>query len=147
MDERLRHLLDQLPERAPRSKLEPHREVIRELRKKRRTYAEIAAFFREHLQLSVAPSTIHEFVKTRARQARQAREEGPQLPPLPSLPSVSASSLRPPAGPALPLPSTDERRERIRFLREQPAPPKPEGPRFQFDPEEPLTSLFPKKDK
>ncbi len=147
MDEKLRHLLDQLPERAPRSKLEPHREVIRELRKKRRTYQEIAAFFREHLQLSVAPSTIHEFVKTRARQARQVREEVPQLPPPPSPSSVSLSPVPPPAGPALSLPSTDQRRERIRLLREQPAPPKPEGPRFHFDPEEPLTSPFPKKDR
>lgn len=147
MDEKLRHLLDQLPERAPRSKLEPHREVIRELRKKRRTYAEIAAFFREHLQLSVAPSTIHEFVKTRARQARQEREDSPQLPARLPAPSVASSALPSPATPALPLPSSDERRERIRLLREQLAPPKPEGPRFQFDPEEPLTSPFPKKDK
>jgi hypothetical protein len=65
--ERVRELLDQMPERPPRSKLEPHAEVIRELRRKRRTYQEIAAFFREHLQISVAPSTIHDFVKTRAR--------------------------------------------------------------------------------
>ena len=147
MDEKLRHLLDQLPERAPRSKLEPHREVIRELRKKRRTYAEIAAFFREHLQLSVAPSTIHEFVKTRARQARQEQEDSPQLPARLPAPSVASSALPSPATPALRLPSSDERRERIRLLREQPAPTKPEGPRFQFDPEEPLTSPFPKKDK
>ena len=70
MDETLRQLLDQLPVRAPRSKLEPHTEVIRVLRQKRRTYAEIAAFLREHLQLSVAPSTIHDFAKTGGQRFR-----------------------------------------------------------------------------
>ena len=80
MDETLRKLLDQLPDRAPRSKLEPHAEVIRELRKKRRTYQEIAAFFEAHLQLSVAPSTLHHFVKTRARQARNRTRDVLELP-------------------------------------------------------------------
>ena len=145
MDETLRQLLDQLPVRAPRSKLEPHTEVIRVLRQKRRTYAEIAAFLREHLQLSVAPSTIHDFVKTRARQARRTKTQPLELPP------AGAAPWEPPAGrspvidsplPApAPAPATDEGRERMRALRAQPPPaPAPAKPsRFAFDPTEPLT--------
>ena len=38
MDERIRKLLDNIPERQPRSRLEPHIDVIRELRRKRRSY-------------------------------------------------------------------------------------------------------------
>ena len=41
--ETIRQLLDAVPHRSP-SKLEPHAAVIRELRKKRRTYTEIAQF-------------------------------------------------------------------------------------------------------
>lgn len=48
-----------LPPKPPRSKLEPHRELIRELRRKGRTYREVARLFRERLGLHVAPSTLH----------------------------------------------------------------------------------------
>jgi hypothetical protein len=51
-----------LPPKSPRSKLEPHRELIRELRRKGRTYREVAKLFRERLGLQVAPSTLHSFV-------------------------------------------------------------------------------------
>ena len=66
MDERIRKLLDNIPERQPRSRLEPHIDVIRELRRKRRSYTEISKFFKEHLHIPVAPSTLFEFVKSRA---------------------------------------------------------------------------------
>jgi hypothetical protein len=57
-----------VPEKPPRSKLEPYRELIRELRLKRWSYREIAALFEEKLKLAVAPSTLHNFVKVRAKQ-------------------------------------------------------------------------------
>ena len=144
MDEKLRHLLDQMPERAPRSKLEPHAEVIRELRKKRRTYQEIAAFFREHLQLSVAPSTIHDFVKTRAR--RQARERALTMPELPAHPEPDTRTV--PASMTVSASSSqNEARERMRALKAQPPPAKQEPARFQFDPQEPLTLKSEQKEK
>src|SRR5260370_703179 len=61
-------LLRNVPEKPPRSKLEPYRELIRELRLKRWSYREIAALFEEKLTLEVAPSTLHNFVKVRAKQ-------------------------------------------------------------------------------
>jgi hypothetical protein len=137
MDETLRKLLDDIPERPPRSKLEPHAEVIRELRKKRRTYQEIAAFFKEHLQVPVAPSTLHAFVKTRARQARNRTME-----------AVGTTASRPPefqAGhpletapvPASPLGRPDIR-ESIPAVWEQPSATPKEQPLFQFDAQEPF---------
>ena len=41
--------LANLPPKPPRSKLEPHRELIRELRRKGRTYREVALLFEERL--------------------------------------------------------------------------------------------------
>jgi IS30 family transposase len=131
MDEKLRQLLDAIPERPPRSKLEPHAEVIRELRKKRRTYQEIATFFREHLELSVAPSTIYEFVKTRAKQARK--------PPQATAEWEASGGTSAESSAATPPGADDDVRERIRALRRQPVPAKKEPPRFAFDPEQPLT--------
>ncbi len=69
--------IDNLPEKPPRSKLEPHRELIRELRRRGRTYREVASIFRERLGLDVAPSTIHSFVKVRANHRRQIQFELP----------------------------------------------------------------------
>jgi hypothetical protein len=55
-----------LPEKPPRSKLEPYRALIGDLRHKHWSYREIAALFAESLSLTVAPSTLHNFVKVRA---------------------------------------------------------------------------------
>jgi hypothetical protein len=124
MDPKLRQLLDDLPEKPPRSKLEPHAEVIRLLRKKRRTYQEIAQFLREHLQVSAAPSTIHDFVKTRARQAKrnQTAEEIP----------AAAEPHQEKAAPAKPA-ATDP----IAALKQRPKPAV-RKPVFEYDENEPL---------
>jgi hypothetical protein len=38
-----------LPPKPPRSKLEPHRDLIRELRRKGQTYRDVARLFQERL--------------------------------------------------------------------------------------------------
>lgn len=50
------------------SKLEPFSELIRQLRQRRWTYQRIAAALRAEFSLGVAPSTIHAFVKVRAKK-------------------------------------------------------------------------------
>ncbi len=68
MDESLQNLLKELPKKAPRSKLEPYRELIFSLLEKNWRYREIAALFKEKLGLAVAPSTLHNFVKVRRKR-------------------------------------------------------------------------------
>jgi hypothetical protein len=123
MDPKLRQLLDDLPEKPPRSKLEPHAEVIRLLRKKRRTYQEIAQFLREYLQVSAAPSTIHDFVKTRARQAK--RNVASDEPPASREPHQEKVAAKPAA--------TDP----IAALKQRPKPAA-RKPVFEYDENEPL---------
>jgi hypothetical protein len=53
-------------QRPPCSDLEPRRELIRELRRKRRTYREVARLLHERLGLHAAPSTLRSFVKVHA---------------------------------------------------------------------------------
>ncbi|MGA7414052.1 MAG: hypothetical protein WBW33_26490 [Bryobacteraceae bacterium] len=138
MDERIRQLLDKIPERPPRSKLEQHSEVIRELRRKRRTYQEIAVFFREHLQISVAPSTVHDFVKKRAKQARIRPAQMPKSPPESSL---GATPMQVPAtSDAVPPRSTKGARDTIQAVRAQPVATSREPSLFEFELESPLTS-------
>ena len=132
MDEKLRTLLDQIPEKPPRSKLEPHLEVIRQLRRKGRTYQEIAQFFGEHLNVTVAASTIHAFVQVRARR----RERRPPV----ELPSAMAAELETaPAAAADGITAGPETEvmERIEALKRRQPPEKPK-PRFEYDESEPL---------
>jgi hypothetical protein len=82
-------ILESLPPKSPRSKLEPHRELIRELRRKGRTYREVALLLHERLGLYVAPSTLHSFVKVRAKHRKQTQFE---LPPM-ELSTGAASEL------------------------------------------------------
>ena len=77
MEPELQTILESLPEKPYRSKLEPHRELIRELRRKGRTYREVAHLFEERLGLSVAPSTLHSFVKVRAKHRKRTQFELP----------------------------------------------------------------------
>jgi len=77
MEPELRTVLEYSSEKPPRSKLEPHRELIRELRRKGRTYREVACLFHEQLGLHVALSTLHSFVKVRAKHRKRLQFELP----------------------------------------------------------------------
>ncbi len=111
-------ILESLPEKQYRSKLEPHRELISELRRKGRTYREVARLFQEHLGLYVAPSTLHSFVKVRAKHRKRTQFE---LPPLELSSALS---------PAL---------DRVATLRAKPVMPKSKPARFVFRENEPLS--------
>jgi hypothetical protein len=106
------------PPKPPRSKLEPHRELIRELRRKGRTYREVAHLFDEHLGLHVALSTLHSFVKVRAKHRKRTQFE---LPPMGLVPADS---------PVL---------ERVAALKAKPAVREAKRARFVFRENEPLT--------
>lgn len=56
-----------MPGRPFQSKLEPHREFIRECRRKRWSYREIAKAIQEQFGMKVAPNTVFSFVKVRSK--------------------------------------------------------------------------------
>ena len=109
-------ILASLAQKPHRSKLEPHRELIRELRRKGRTYREVARLFHERLGLYVAPSTLHSFVKVRAKHRKREQFE---------LPPATATSA--------PSPVFDS----IAALRTKSSEPNPKT-RFVFQENEPL---------
>jgi len=84
MDDETASVLRNLSDKLPRSKLEPHSEVVGALRRKRYTYREIAQFLQEHLGLEVAQSTVHDFVRIRRRREKDVRTQAelpnPQTP-------------------------------------------------------------------
>ena len=126
MDDKIRKVLEGTPDKPPRSKLEPHQDVIRELRRKGRTYEDIAQFFAVHLDLKVAPSTIYAFVQVRARRRQRLRTE---LPPATTKPASSDSRAD----------ATDaDVRRRIEEVKQRPPVEESEKPAFHYDENAPL---------
>src|SRR5580704_13137470 len=67
MDTDLKKILAELPIKPPRSRLEPYREFIDELRSRGRTYRDIAEILAEKCAVQVTGSGVHDFVRTRSR--------------------------------------------------------------------------------
>jgi hypothetical protein len=124
MDPTLLSLLETIPQKPPRSKLETHRELIRQLRRKGCTYRDIVRILHERVGLDVAISTIHSFVKVRAKHRKQVQYE------LPALESESKSKSI--------SQCTDDVASRIAALRAKPIEQKTKPKHFHFEESEPL---------
>jgi hypothetical protein len=62
MDPKFQAILNALPANPPRSRLEPYRELILEMRKRGRSYREIASVLMHACDIRVGTSTINDFV-------------------------------------------------------------------------------------
>ena len=122
MDPTLLSLLETITQKPPRSKLETHRELIRQLRRKGCTYRDIVRILHERVGLDVAVSTIHSFIKVRAKYRKQVQYE---LPPLES--ESKSISLGP-----------DVVASKIAALRAKPIGQKAKPKHFHFEESEPL---------
>jgi IS30 family transposase len=146
MDDKVNEILDRLPPKRPRSRLDPHAALIEEMRRRGRTYREIAKVLADNCLAESSPSNIYYFVKLRAREAkqqmaRQARQT--QAEPVGSSKSSERASVR---NPAMPKNLPSEVAQRIAAVKNRKLPePSPVG--FTFDPDEPLRLIDPGKQK
>jgi len=67
MDAKFEAILNSLPSKRPRSRLEPYSELITEMRKRGRTYREIANVLKKACGLKVGASTVNDFVLTHSK--------------------------------------------------------------------------------
>ena len=67
MDAKFEAILNSLPSKRPRSRLEPYSELITEMRKRGRTYREIANVLKKACGLKVGASTVNDFVLARSK--------------------------------------------------------------------------------
>jgi len=123
MDPTLLSLLDSIPQKPPRSKLETHGELIRQLRRKGCTYRDLVRILRERVGLDVAVSTIHSFIKVRAKHRKQVQYELPVLEPESSVNTRMSS---------------DDVASRIAALKAKPVERKAKPKHFHFEESEPL---------
>jgi IS30 family transposase len=137
MDDKVNEILDRLPPKRPRSRLDPHAALIEEMRGRGRTYREIARVLAENSLVRSSPSNIYYFVKLRAREARQEKAQQARqkrAEPAGSSKSSPEATLGYPASPKI-LPS--EVAQRIAAVKNR-KPPEPSPVGFVFDPDEPL---------
>jgi len=139
-------ILDGLPEKPPRSRLEPYRPLIEELRRRGRTYQEIVEILEEKCQLHTAVSTVNDFMRrcARTKQNPSKSTKPAVVGPTGSPPDTTAAARWPNLAKQQ-TPPTEEVRQRIEALKQRPVPP--EAPKlFQFDPAEQFRSQ-PKSEK
>ena len=140
MEKSLSEILSAIPPKRPRSKLEPHYDLIRELRRRSNTYREIARILQDHVGLKVDHTTIRDFVCVRARWAKTPRLFE-QLPPRTFAKGEPGSEtelrVRAPTTPAAPGSRADPC-ARIEALKRRKPTPESADPGFHFEEGAPL---------
>lgn len=131
MDTDLKKILAELPIKPPRSRLEPYREFIEELRSRARTYREIAEILAEKCALQVTASGVHDFVRTRSRAKTKLTGRGIKSNPLPAANPVEAET--PPASA-----SSEEVQRKIAALKARTSAEEQRPDGFEYNPDEPL---------
>ena len=76
MNDQLKAIIEELPDKPPRSRLEPCKEFIEEPRRRGRTYKDIATLFVEKFSLRVTAAGVHDFVRRRRPANSKRRLEG-----------------------------------------------------------------------
>lgn len=130
MDANLKKILDELPDKPPRSRLEPYREFIEELRSRGRTYRDIAEILAEKCGLQVTASGVHDFVRSRTR-AKDGSAGRSTIDPRPVSKPVAAGTS--------PASASNEQVQRnIAALKARTTTTEPGPPAFEYDPDQPL---------
>jgi len=150
-DDKIRDIVASLPEKPSRSRLEPYRQLIAELRRLGRTYREIAHILGEKCQLQVSAVAVHNFVRLHLRRKRNpAKREAPRSFERPQIRTpvvtereANANIRKRSENPAVP---DVEVRRRIEELKRRPVEVQEPPVLFHYNPDEPW-HLRPKSEK
>jgi hypothetical protein len=131
MKDTFREILESIPPKNHRSKLEPYTELIDQLRRRGRTYREIARILAEKCDLIVASSTLVRYVAARSRNKRKPPKDHESRKvrcTVPTSVEVNVASAVP----------DDDPWKRIELLKHQPAKSVQPSKQFEYDPSQPL---------
>jgi hypothetical protein len=137
MDTKFWEILNGLPDKPPRSRLEPYRELIGELRRRRRTYRDIAHILAEKCQIQVTASGVHDFVRKRKGSGDKRKPPGP-IASTRTEERPAAAMTRATTTPKSARSPGDDVQRKIAALKARRPGVKPLAEKFQFDPSEPL---------
>ena len=133
MESKFQDILNGITAKPGRSRLEPYRELIDELRRGRLTYRDIAAILAEKCQFQISKSAINDFVRAQSRRkgnsAKRIAIDAMIVAPMVPKATTVASHQKP---------SGDEVRQRIAAFKARKPATAPSPDTFHFDPSEPL---------
>jgi hypothetical protein len=133
--DQLRQILDELRDRETRSSLDPYRELLIGMRRRRYSYREISRLLTERCGLEISHSAVHDFVKRHCPELSGG---------CPSLKSGGTRQSDPATARTESRESRAEPeqpqavRERIAAMKRRPRLAANDEPEFQFDPSQPL---------
>lgn len=127
-------ILDALPPKPPRSRLEPYAELIFELHRRGRTYREIARILSEQCSFQTSRSTVNDFVRAHSKRERKlqkdkALDRKTRSDSSASLPKAKISETGTAMG---------EIQRRIADLKRRPTAINTDSQHFHYDPSKPL---------
>ena len=135
MKQSFEKILDELPLTLSRSRLEPYRDLIHELRARRYSYREVARVLADKCNLRVCHSSIHDFVRVHMLEsatADLAASESPVPPPAESAKNLGGSYT------CCAVRGDGEIRQLIAVLKSKPPAADDATQQFRFDASEPL---------
>jgi hypothetical protein len=133
MDGEFQDIVDSLAEKPPRSRLEPYGELIDELRRRGHTYRDIVDVLAKACRVQVSISTLHDFVRARARRKRSSARRIAANARIAAPIAHKAEFLKSGQNP-----SDEEVRRRIAAFKARKPVAAPSLNDFHFDPHEPL---------
>jgi hypothetical protein len=142
-DGRFKAIVDSLPEKRPRSRLEPYTELIDHLRKLGRTYREIERILLEKCGIHAPRCTINDFVRQRSRRKSKTQKSPPLSVENANLPTTASAGEKEPSHAKKDLPEIDDTYRRIAALKQSKPSAAKTADLFHYDPNEPLR--IPKK--
>ena len=140
MKDKLQDILNALPEKPPRSRLETYRELIDQLRQRGWTYRDIAGILADKCRLTVSISTLHDFVRLRSLGKRTSAKRA-------ATDETTATTIEPKGGVvgSGQRAADDEVRRRIAAVKARKPKATPSIGEFDFDPTQPLRLITPEK--
>ena len=143
MEDRFQEILDDLPAATSRSRLEPYKELIREMRQRNYSFRKISQVLAEKCALRISHSIVHDFVHRHLHDSRSAQRHGKGREPVTQSACMTTKPAR--ADRASVEPPRDEGIvERIAAIKRRVQTQRADSPAFQFDTSEPLR-LKPRK--
>jgi hypothetical protein len=142
MDEKFQSILEALPQKSPRSRLEPYQDLINELRRRGRSYRDIERILVEQCHIHTSRSAINDFVRVRSRRKGMKRQAD----------GHSEATARPgehkanPGNPPKTTSDVEDIYRRIAVFKQQPIETQSTPELFHYDPDEPL-HILPKPEK
>jgi len=142
MDEKFQSILETLPQKSPRSRLEPYQDLINELRRRGRTYRDIERILVEQCHIRTSRSAINDFVRVRSRKKGTKHQSDGHSEATPNRGEHKASPGNLPSTTS----DTDDIYRRMNALKHRAIETQSTPELFHYDPDEPL-HILPKPKK